>query len=93
MGPKRCAACAKARSSASGWRTSAAMPSASVPRASSCCAAVATLSAERLMTVMRAPARAKACAMPKLMPLEPPATNTWRPWKSKAEKSIVFTPA
>ena len=64
--------------------------SACVPSASSCRAALATLSALRLITVSFAPARAKACAMPKLMPLEPPATNTWRLLKSKAEKSMVF---
>ena len=76
IGPKRSQACASARSTASGWRTSAEMPMACVPSASSCAAAADTLSAERLIRLTRAPARAKACAMPKLMPLEPPATNS-----------------
>jgi hypothetical protein len=72
-----------------GSRTSALWLPASGPRVLSRSTAAATLSAERLMTDSRAPALAKASAMPRLMPLVPPATKTWRPLKSKRGAMVI----
>ena len=83
MSPNCACAWRSAASTAAGSRTSALIPSACAPSARRPSAACCTLSGERLMTTTRAPARANAWAMPRLMPLVPPATKTWRPAKEE----------
>ena len=67
---------------ASAVRMSAARLRASPPKVRSRRVAASTLSCDRLTTASLAPASAKASAMPRLMPLVPPATKTVRPLKS-----------
>jgi len=75
------ASCAAASAAPVAWtsRTSAATPMDSAPSSRSRRTAASTLSCDRLITATRAPAAAKPSAMPRLIPLVPPATNTVAP--------------
>src|SRR5215470_12782480 len=81
--PKAACAASSAAAMAAGSRTSAGRPIDLPPSACSSATAAATRSAERLATATLAPRVANALAMPRLMPLVPPATNTVRPEKLK----------
>jgi hypothetical protein len=85
IGPKVSWVLASAASTKVCSRTSAAKPRAWPPSraALSLATAASTLACERESTATRAPASAKAMAMPRLMPLVPPATNTFLSVKSK----------
>ena len=72
--------------------TSPLKPMASEVSSRNVATAASTRSCERLNTATFAPAAAKALAIPRLMPLVPPATNTVFPVNSLC-CNIVTTPA
>src|SRR5512132_3768259 len=82
ISPNDSDACCRAVAVASGSRTSAALPPASAPSARSRRTAASTLSGERLITATLAPAAANPSAIPRLIPLVPPATKACAPVKS-----------
>lgn len=89
MPPNTACACRSAAAVASGSRTSAASPVACAPSACSRVTAASTFSLDRLITATRAPAAANPSAIPRLMPLVPPATKTVVPLKSSVTWATV----
>jgi hypothetical protein len=89
ISPNLAFASSKAASTRSKSRTSAAMPIASWPSATRAPAAAVMRSRLRLIRAIRAPARASAWAMARLMPPEPPATKATLPASGKPWMSVI----